>query len=59
LMAERTDEGDRLFFVPQDKEVPENVLVARATTEEASFPETDTDVSPAVAAARATVAPWA
>jgi len=31
-----------LFFVPQDKEVPENVLVARATTEEASFPETDT-----------------
>jgi hypothetical protein len=36
LMAERTDKGDRLFFVPKDEEAPPSVLAARITTEEAS-----------------------
>jgi hypothetical protein len=32
LVAERTPEGDRLYFVRKDEQVPEDVQAARATT---------------------------
>jgi hypothetical protein len=42
LVAERTDEGDRLFFVPRDEKNSPALAAAKATTEEAGFPEPDT-----------------
>jgi hypothetical protein len=36
LMAERTDEGDRLFFVPQDEKDSPALAAAKTVTEEAS-----------------------
>jgi hypothetical protein len=36
LMAERTDKGDRLFFVPRDEKDSPALVAAKATTEEAS-----------------------
>jgi hypothetical protein len=42
LMAERTDDGDRLFFVPKDEVDPPALVSAKATTEYAGFPEPDT-----------------
>jgi hypothetical protein len=42
LMAERTNDGDRLFFVSKDEGDPPALASAKAVTEDAGFPEPDT-----------------